>query len=69
MSTESPATQACQDMPKLLLEIEIASSTRLTCLQGVGSGASRELYGSACVPAFCPVRDGTVLHFSPGDNE
>lgn len=69
MNTESPAAQPCKYMPKLLLEIEIGSSTKLTCLQGVGLGGSRELYGSACVPAFCPVRDGTVLHFSPGDDE
>lgn len=56
-------------MPKLLLEIEIGSSTKLTYSQGLGLEASRELYGSGDVPAFCPARDGTVLHFSPGHNE
>lgn len=69
MNTESPAAQPCQFLPKLLLEIETGNSTKLTCLQGLGLGASRELSGSVCVPAFCPVRDGTVLNFAPGDNK
>lgn len=69
MSTGSSAAQPGSYMPKLLLEVEIGSSTKLTCLQGLGLGAIRDLNGSVCVPAFCPVRDGAVLHFSPGGNE